>query len=46
MLGGFAALTGAISIESVAKAIGQRFSGALGDRNVAAAREAFSAAAA
>jgi len=46
MLGGFAALTGAISIESVAKAIGQRFSGALGERNVAAAREAFSAAAA
>ena len=46
MLGGFAALTGVISIESVAKAIDQRFSGALAVNNVAAARAAFDAAAA
>ena len=45
-LGGFAALTKVVSIESVAQAIAERFSGALAERNVAAARAAFDAAAA
>jgi len=44
LLGGFAALTGAVSIESVATAIGDRFSGAIGTGNVAAARAAYAAA--
>jgi pyruvate ferredoxin oxidoreductase gamma subunit len=46
LLGGFAALTNVVSIDSVAQAIGRRFSGGLADRNVAAARAAFDAAAA
>jgi pyruvate ferredoxin oxidoreductase gamma subunit len=46
LLGGFAALTNVVSIESVAQAIGERFSGALAERNVTAARAAFDAAAA
>jgi pyruvate ferredoxin oxidoreductase gamma subunit len=41
LLGAFAALTGAVSIESVAAAIHGRFDGPVGDANVAAARAAF-----
>jgi pyruvate ferredoxin oxidoreductase gamma subunit len=41
LLGGFAALTDVVSIESVAAAVGQRFPGTLGERNVTAARAAF-----
>lgn len=41
LLGGFAALSGAVSIESVATAIRERFSGRVGAGNVAAAEEAF-----
>jgi pyruvate ferredoxin oxidoreductase gamma subunit len=37
LLGGFAALTGWISLEAVSRAIRERFGGALGERNVAAA---------
>jgi pyruvate ferredoxin oxidoreductase alpha subunit len=44
LLGGFAALTGAVSIESVAAAISGRFTGAVGEGNVAAARAAYAAA--
>ncbi|MET0760720.1 MAG: 2-oxoacid:acceptor oxidoreductase family protein [Thermoleophilaceae bacterium] len=41
LLGGFAALSGLISIDSVAKAIRERFAGRVGEGNVAAARAAF-----
>lgn len=41
LLGGFAALTGVVSIESVTKAIRARFPGKLGDGNVAGAQAAF-----
>ena len=41
LLGGFAALTGAISIESVVAAIRERFPGAVGEGNAAAARAAY-----
>jgi len=41
LLGGFAALTGAVSIDAVVQAIGARFSGKVGTGNIAAAREAF-----
>ena len=41
LLGGFAALTGVISIGSVAAAIHRRFPGSIGDRNVAAAEDAY-----
>lgn len=41
LLGGFAALTGAVSIDSVVGAIHQRFSGSVGDGNAQAARAAF-----
>jgi pyruvate ferredoxin oxidoreductase gamma subunit len=41
LLGGFAALSGLISIESVAGAIRERFTGAVGEGNVAAALAAF-----
>ena len=41
LLGGFAALTGQISLESVEAAIRDAFSGALAEGNCAAAREAF-----
>ena len=44
LLGGFAALTGAISIESVAAAISGRFAGAVGAGNVAAAWAAYAVA--
>lgn len=41
LLGGFAALTGKVSVESVISAISERFSGKAADGNAAAAREAF-----
>jgi pyruvate ferredoxin oxidoreductase gamma subunit len=41
LLGGFAALSGLISIDSVAAAIRERFAGAVADGNVAAAERAF-----
>ena len=40
LLGGFAALTGRVSLESVAKAIRERFPGPVGERNVEAATRA------
>ena len=40
MLGGFAALTGIVSIEGVELAINERFEGAVAAGNVAAARAA------
>jgi pyruvate ferredoxin oxidoreductase gamma subunit len=45
LLGAFAALTGALSIESVTAAIRDRFSGRVADGNVAAARAAHELAA-
>lgn len=44
LLGAFAALTGLVSIDHVAEAIGEFFSGKVGEANVAAARAAFAAA--
>jgi len=41
LLGGFAALTGVISLDSVTRAIGERFTGNVAEGNVAAARAAF-----
>ncbi|GAB3430817.1 2-oxoacid:acceptor oxidoreductase family protein [Flindersiella endophytica] len=41
LLGGFAALSGLITLESVTKAIHERFAGPLAERNAAAAAEAF-----
>jgi pyruvate ferredoxin oxidoreductase gamma subunit len=41
MLGGFAALTGAVSLDAVLAAIGERFSGKVAAGNAAAARAAF-----
>jgi pyruvate ferredoxin oxidoreductase gamma subunit len=41
LLGGFAALTGEITLEAIDSAIRQRFSGTPGERNVAAANAAF-----
>jgi pyruvate ferredoxin oxidoreductase gamma subunit len=41
LVGGFAALSGLISLESVAAAIRAKFPGKLGDRNAAAATAAF-----
>ncbi len=43
LLGGFAALTGMISLDSVAAAIRERFPGAIGEANVAAAEAAHDA---
>ena len=40
LLGAFAALTGVVSIDAVADAIGRRFSGPTADGNIAAARAA------
>jgi pyruvate ferredoxin oxidoreductase gamma subunit len=40
LLGGFAALTGLVSLDAVASAIRERFIGAVGEGNVAAARAA------
>ncbi len=41
LLGGFAGLTGVLEIESVEKAIAERFKGRIGDANVQAARETY-----
>lgn len=41
LLGGFSALVGAVSIEAVTTAIRQRFPGAVGEANAAAARAGF-----
>ncbi|WP_310451706.1 2-oxoacid:acceptor oxidoreductase family protein [Sulfuritalea sp.] len=41
LLGGFAAIAGVLKIESVIKAIGERFSGKVAAGNIAAAREAY-----
>ena len=41
LLGGFAALTGLISLESISTAIGEKFSGRVAEGNVAAATAAF-----
>ncbi len=41
LLGGFAALSGVVSLASIASAIRERFPGPIGDRNVAAAEAAF-----
>jgi pyruvate ferredoxin oxidoreductase gamma subunit len=40
LLGGFAALTGVVSLASVAAAIRERFAGEVGERNVRAAERA------
>lgn len=40
LLGGFAALCGQVSLDAVARAISERFAGAVGEGNVAAARAA------
>jgi len=40
LLGGFAALTGMVSLDAVARAISERFAGAVGEGNVAAAQAA------
>lgn len=44
LLGGFAAVTGRLKLESVERAIREKFSGAVGEANAAAAREAFALA--
>jgi pyruvate ferredoxin oxidoreductase gamma subunit len=41
LLGGFAALSGLVTLEAVAHAIRAKFSGKVADNNVAAATEAF-----
>lgn len=41
LLGGFAAIAGVLKIESVIKAIGERFSGKVAAGNIAAAKEAY-----
>ena len=41
LLGGFAAVAGVLQIESVIKAIGERFSGKVAAGNIAAAKEAY-----
>lgn len=46
MLGGFAAISGQLQMESVENAIMEKFPGAVGKANVAAAREAYETAAA
>ncbi len=43
LLGGFAALTGAVSMPAVSRAIRERFSGKVGDGNVAAAEASYAA---
>jgi pyruvate ferredoxin oxidoreductase gamma subunit len=45
LLGGFAAISGQIQMDSVAQAIMEKFPGAIGEANVAAAREAYEIAA-
>ena len=44
LLGGFAAISGQLHMESVAQAIMEKFPGAIGEANVAAAQEAFNIA--
>lgn len=46
LLGAFAALTGLLGLEAVCAAIRERFAGAVGEKNCAAARAAFAAIAA
>jgi pyruvate ferredoxin oxidoreductase gamma subunit len=46
LLGGFAALSGLISLDAVAHAIHDKFQGRVADRNVAAARQAYAMVAA
>jgi len=41
LIGGFAALTGAVTLEAVQQAVRQRFSGAMGELNAAAAAKAY-----
>lgn len=41
LLGGFAALTGEITMEAIDKAVREHFTGPVGEKNAAAAREAF-----
>jgi pyruvate ferredoxin oxidoreductase gamma subunit len=41
LLGAFAALTGAVSLEALAKAIGEKFSGRVAERNVSGAEAAY-----
>ena len=41
LLGAFAAITGIIALDSVTTAIRQKFSGAIAEKNVLAAAEAF-----
>jgi len=41
LLGGFAAVSGLIQLESVAKAINKKFSGKVAEGNIAAAHEAY-----
>jgi pyruvate ferredoxin oxidoreductase gamma subunit len=41
LLGGFAALTGVVTLDAVAEAIHGKFPGSVGDKNVAAARVAY-----
>ena len=41
LLGGFAALTGIVTLDAVAHAIRDKFTGAVGENNVAAATEAY-----
>ncbi len=41
LLGGFAALTGKVSVDAVAEAVRQRFRGPVGEGNVAAVRAAY-----
>jgi pyruvate ferredoxin oxidoreductase gamma subunit len=41
LLGGFAALTAQVTLESIATAINERFKGATGERNVAGATAAY-----
>ena len=43
VLGGFAALSGTVSLDTVTQAIRERFAGDLGEANAAAARRAFAA---
>jgi pyruvate ferredoxin oxidoreductase gamma subunit len=43
LLGGFAAATGALKLDSVLAAIRAKFPGAIAEKNIAAAREAFAA---
>ena len=44
LLGGFAAVTGVIGLDSLVRAIGEKFPGVVAQSNIAAAREAFALA--